>query len=390
MARKLVQGAAGEDIAVPIEWARGAHATWEDCHGYECMDDYSVAMADTRVVGKYIQRLAAWFQEVLGEDIHFGCIGHSVGAHACGFAGKYMGLEELSSGRLRMSRISGLDPAGPSHSLVTDVHHMLGGRSFIDPAYKLTRLSKNDADFVDVYISDPGGFGYDMTMAVENEGRKQVEEADMLGHVTFLLNGEHYALHDDMQPGCEGEWAKKGCSHHEVMQPYMDTLDERMRHLSPQHASLLQAQLSYDPTPILVLGALIVGGLAGSCFLATHFSDMASEKRTIWILGIAGCFALAVACLYYRPLPPEFHQHPVLQPFVDMLPAWALEPDTADYCAGGRAAKIASQCRLPYATGEGQTGSVCPVIEDRNITFGICAGPYAPEGLFIAPVASDW
>lgn len=391
IARKLVQGGGGEDLAVVVEWPRGAHATWEDCHGFECMDDYSVAMADTRVVGKYVQRLAAWFREVLGEDIHFGCIGHSVGSHACGFAGKYMGLEELDSGPLRMSRISALDPAGPSHSLVSNVHHMLGGRSFIDPAYKLCRLNKKDADYVDVYISDPGGFGYDVTMAVANEGRREVLESDMLGHVTFLLNGEHYALHEDMQPGCESEWAKKGCSHHVAMEPYLDSLDERIRHLSPARTTaLLQAQISYDPTPLVVLVALFVGAIACSCFLASHFSDMSSEKRGVWILAIAACFALAVAYLYYRPLPSEYHEHPVLAPLVDMLPKWALEPNTADYCAGGRVAKVAAMCRVPFAVGEGESGSVCPVIEDRNVTFGICAGPYAPEGMFIAPVASKW
>ena len=36
------------------------------------------------------------------------CVGHSLGSHTCGFAGK-----SLTKLGLRMSRISALDPAGP-------------------------------------------------------------------------------------------------------------------------------------------------------------------------------------------------------------------------------------------------------------------------------------
>jgi hypothetical protein len=189
LASQLVTTNSGGDVAVIINWIRGAHATWEDCHGTECLDDYPVAMADARVVGKYIQRLAATAREVLG-DVKFGCIGHSVGSHVCGFAGKYMGLEELPGGKMRMSRISSLDPAGPSHSLVAAVHALMGGRSFVNAGYRFARLNRNDADFVDVYISDPGGYGYDITLAAEYEGRGKVDSSDMLGHVTFLVNGQ--------------------------------------------------------------------------------------------------------------------------------------------------------------------------------------------------------
>ena len=38
----------------------------------------------------------------------FHCVGHSLGSHTCGFAGK--NFPKLG---LRMSRISALDPAGP-------------------------------------------------------------------------------------------------------------------------------------------------------------------------------------------------------------------------------------------------------------------------------------
>ena len=42
-------------------------------------------------------------------DYSYHCVGHSLGSHTCGFAGKNM-RAKLG---LRMSRISALDPAGP-------------------------------------------------------------------------------------------------------------------------------------------------------------------------------------------------------------------------------------------------------------------------------------
>ena len=48
------------------------------------------------------------FCEVAGSVGRYHCVGHSLGSHTCGFAGK-----SLSKLGLRMSRISALDPAGP-------------------------------------------------------------------------------------------------------------------------------------------------------------------------------------------------------------------------------------------------------------------------------------
>ena len=41
-------------------------------------------------------------------ETSYHCVGHSLGSHTCGFAGK-----NLARLGLRMSRISALDPAGP-------------------------------------------------------------------------------------------------------------------------------------------------------------------------------------------------------------------------------------------------------------------------------------
>lgn len=68
-------------------------------------------------------------------------IGHSLGSHIAGFAGKTY----LTLMKSRVGRISSLDPAGPCFSNV-------------DPQL---RLSKEDADFVDVIHTDAGVYGLD-------------------------------------------------------------------------------------------------------------------------------------------------------------------------------------------------------------------------------------
>jgi hypothetical protein len=56
------------------------------------------------------------------------CIGHSLGAHVCGYTGKVF----------KLKRISGLDPAGPRFG-------------WSSPS---ERLDKTDAEFVDVIHTD--------------------------------------------------------------------------------------------------------------------------------------------------------------------------------------------------------------------------------------------
>lgn len=64
------------------------------------------------------------------------CIGHSLGAHICGIAGK-----RLTQGRF--NTIAGLDPAGPLFTLG-------------NPA---TRLDSGDAEYVEVVHTDTRSFG---------------------------------------------------------------------------------------------------------------------------------------------------------------------------------------------------------------------------------------
>ena len=104
------------------------------------MIGYSAAAATTMVAGHALGKLT--------ESIHDGssnrhiktlCVGHSLGAHVCGFTGKTKLLDE----------IFGLDPAGP-------IFH---GNS-VDG-----RLNKDDAKFVKAMHMDAGELGIDDAVA---------------------------------------------------------------------------------------------------------------------------------------------------------------------------------------------------------------------------------
>ena len=91
-------------------------------------------------VGDTLLRLTNRLHPSLG--LH--CVGHSLGAHICGFTGA--SLANISAARL--ARISGLDPAGPLFA--SDVPYPFNWLNIAPEA----RLNKDDADFVDVIHTD--------------------------------------------------------------------------------------------------------------------------------------------------------------------------------------------------------------------------------------------
>lgn len=83
-----------------------------------------------------------WLESLsLASPDHVHVIGFSYGAHLAGSVGKeYRKL----SGR-KLSRVSGLDPAGPLYN--------------IPPIFFKQAVSREDANFVDVYHTDAGEDG---------------------------------------------------------------------------------------------------------------------------------------------------------------------------------------------------------------------------------------
>ncbi|XP_063839461.1 uncharacterized protein LOC135088555 [Ostrinia nubilalis] len=159
--RVIVHGFGSNCDNVWVYEMRSALMAVEECNvicvdweGGATMPNYLRAAANTRLVGKQLAMLLQGLAEHIDlrfEDIHL--IGFSLGAHVAGFAGS-----ELRN----ISRITGLDPAGPLFE-------------FQDPR---ARLDKSDAKFVDVIHSNGetlifGGLG----------------AAQPLGHVDFYPNG---------------------------------------------------------------------------------------------------------------------------------------------------------------------------------------------------------
>jgi len=165
-----------------VEWKKGASYN----------PRYYKSATNTRVVGAEIafimRRLMNEYKNTTPDSLW--CIGHSLGAHSCAFAGE----------TTKFKRITGLSPAGPGFQ----------NRDAIG------RLSKDDAELVDVIHTDTHGIHVYKGMELHT------------GDVDFYPNGGYN------QPGCKygrkrdqssvstyglfdglsgwGEWSF-GCSH---------------------------------------------------------------------------------------------------------------------------------------------------------------------------------
>ncbi|KAI5631393.1 lipase domain-containing protein [Phthorimaea operculella] len=128
---------------------------------------YGQAVANIRLIGRMTAYLIHHVYEQLGlsnlNNFHF--IGHSLGAHLAGYCGHALQRKF----RLKLGRITGLDPAAP----------------YFTDTVTLVRLDRTDATYVDIIHSNAlplyeRGFGI----------------SEPIGHVDFYPNG------GQIQPGC--------------------------------------------------------------------------------------------------------------------------------------------------------------------------------------------
>ena len=123
-----------------VDWEESSR--WKNI--FEPWSDYSKAVKSTRCLAE----VAATLLEQLSSRPSIHCVGHSLGAHICGF----MSNKLQENGGRRMERITGLDPAG------IDWTTRLVGVMKVEPMVELphvdTRLDASDADFVDVIHTD--------------------------------------------------------------------------------------------------------------------------------------------------------------------------------------------------------------------------------------------
>ncbi|XP_036889981.1 endothelial lipase [Sturnira hondurensis] len=138
-----------EANVVVVNWLPLAHQLYAD------------AVNNIRVVGQSIARLLDGLQEK--DDFSLGnvhLIGYSLGAHVAGYAGNFV--------KGTVGRITGLDPAGP----------------MFERADSHSRLSPDDADFVDVLHTYTPSFG--LSIGIQRP----------VGHIDIYPNS------GDFQPGC--------------------------------------------------------------------------------------------------------------------------------------------------------------------------------------------
>lgn len=134
---------------IMVDWSPGADHV-----------NYLQAAANARVVGAVTAGLVGALKDVKDLDpAHLHLVGHSLGAHICGYVGRR---------QKGIGRITGLDPAGP----------------FFEDTKTPTRLDPSDATFVDVIHTDGRKyFGFGMILPV--------------GHVDFYPNN------GKRQPACK-------------------------------------------------------------------------------------------------------------------------------------------------------------------------------------------
>ncbi|XP_054843592.1 lipoprotein lipase [Eublepharis macularius] len=162
---------------------------------------YTISASNTELVGKDVAKFVDWMEEQFGyslNNVHL--LGYSLGAHAAGIAGKLTNR--------KISRITGLDPAGPNFEYANETR----------------RLSPDDAIFVDVLHTYTRG-SPDRSIGIQKP----------VGHIDIYPNGGSF------QPGCNlGETllliAEKGfqgfqeadqlvkCSHERSIHLFIDSL----------------------------------------------------------------------------------------------------------------------------------------------------------------------
>lgn len=156
-------------LVISVDWKEGA------CSGglaITKLAGYSQAVKNTRIVGQYIANLTKELIDKYDAKLDdMQVIGHSLGAHVMGFAGKE--IQKLNLGKY--PQIIGLDPAGP----------LFNTKSCSQ------RLCESDADFVQIIHTTS-------TLGMTKE----------IGDMDFYMNK------GILQPGCNGNPA---CSHSQAV-----------------------------------------------------------------------------------------------------------------------------------------------------------------------------
>jgi len=216
-----------DDNVIVVDWSDGAVRSVPDI--------YATAAKNTKVVGSMTALFLKKNDFDVSQKVH--CIGHSLGAHCCGFVGK----------ESKLKRITGLDPAGPLFY------------SFNSNNLDEWRLDKNHALFVDVMHTDVNN--------VISLGLKA-----SIGHQDFWPNYGHIS-----QPGCFS-YSEVGCSHKRAPLFYAESILSKSKF--PTSVNLLcgdqvyaesNTRICYDYTQAFPkMGHYADGTRTGNFYLVTN------------------------------------------------------------------------------------------------------------------------
>ncbi|XP_023214743.1 pancreatic lipase-related protein 2-like isoform X1 [Centruroides sculpturatus] len=153
---------------------------------------YEKAASNAETVGKEVANLIKFLKNSVRTnpvDVHI--IGHGIGAHIAGFAGK----------KIKVGRITGLDPAV----------------AYFKNVPSNLRLDKSDAYFVDVIHTD-----------IENAGSSGLGTSEIIGHVDFFPNN------GNDQPNCrlqssdliKGASYNYDCDHNQALTFFINSINK--------------------------------------------------------------------------------------------------------------------------------------------------------------------
>jgi len=181
MAESLINLKDEDNLVISLHWYFGGDF------------DFPEATANTKTVSDFLSKLALAFlnsKTFKGdkEKLYLHCIGHSLGAHVCGQAGRKAPI---------FDRITGLDPAGPGFEKCTDHWN----------------IDMDSATCVDNIHTDG-----------TKDGRSRWNPASLfVSHFGTMKEWGHYDYFPNNgtnQPGCSMWW----CSHSRAIDLYMDTI----------------------------------------------------------------------------------------------------------------------------------------------------------------------
>ena len=249
---------------------------------------YSEAVALTPLVARQITILLHYLAQLNGFQVidekfagKLHLIGHSLGAHICGFVGKDLGQQ-------RVGRITGLDPAGPSFDLFDN----------------LQRLHKSDAKLVEALHTNSGQIKYKNLAAsmplwalgnlpggrsLSNWfGRSYTGEGDTawFGINLQLAHLDYYANSGRVQPGCTG--LMHFCDHNRAAEIYAQIMayETRLRSELAHIVGDSRRKQMVEQSRLLAFNSLDYNRFLDGASLAEHCPKLMSIGKHLSVSSI--------------------------------------------------------------------------------------------------------